>query len=324
MGLKQYLVRRAIGIFVTFITVATLIFFLFRQVASPVGLFVGGNLSEEQLAAIEASFGLDQPLYIQYLQYMYNIFTLEFGVSFFYQTPTHVIVLERLLNTFFLTIPALVLAYFIGVVGGVYIGWNRGKRRETAGLVLAILFRSTPRFWMGLVLLFIFGAVLSWFPLSGMLPSGENFDAHRELLFNRSFYHHLVLPILSLALYMAGLPLLLMRTSLFDAMNKDFVTIVRAKGATERTIMYRHVARNALLPVTTAFGVAVGFSFGGAVLVETVFSYPGIGRLMVDSVFRGDYPVAQFAFLTMALAIMIMNLIVDVAYGYLDPRVTYD
>lgn len=324
MGLKQYLIRRVIGIFITFITVATLIFFLFRQVASPVGLFVGGQLSEEQLAEIEASFGLDQPLYIQYIEYMINVFTFDFGVSFFYQVPTHQIVFERLLNTFFLTIPALLLAYLIGVLGGVYIGWNRGKNRETAGLIMAILFRSTPRFWLGLVLLFIFGATLGWFPLSGMLPSGAAFERHRELLFMSEFYHHLLLPILSLALYMAGLPLLLMRTSLFDVMNKEYISIARAKGATERTIMYRHVARNALLPVTTAFGVAVGFSFGGAVLVETVFSYPGIGRLMVDSVFRGDYPVAQFSFLMMALAIMIMNLIVDVAYGYLDPRVTYD
>jgi peptide/nickel transport system permease protein len=324
MGLKQYLVRRSIGIFATFITVATLIFFLFRQVSSPVGLYVGGQLSDEQLEAIRASFGLDQPLYIQYLEYMYNIFMFEFGVSFFYQVPTHEVVFERLLNTFFLTIPALLFAYFIGVVGGVYIGWNRGKSQEKIGLVTAIFFRSTPRFWLGLVLLFIFGATFTLFPLSGMLPSGTEFTRHRELLFMPSFYHHLVLPILSLGLYLAGLPLLLMRTSIFDVMNKDYVTIARAKGATERTIMYRHVARNALLPVTTAFGVAVGFSFGGAVLVETVFSYPGVGRLMVDSVFRGDYPVAQFAFLMMALAIMIMNLIVDIAYGYLDPRVTYD
>jgi peptide/nickel transport system permease protein len=124
--------------------------------------------------------------------------------------------------------------------------------------------------------------------------------------------------------YLMGLPLLLMRTSLFEVMNEDFIDIVRAKGANERRVMYRHAARNALLPVTTAFGVAIGYSFGGNLLVETVFSYPGIGRLMVNSVFRGDFPVAQFSFLMMAGVILLMNLFVDLLYGYLDPRVTYD
>jgi peptide/nickel transport system permease protein len=128
----------------------------------------------------------------------------------------------------------------------------------------------------------------------------------------------------SLTVYMAGLPLLLMRSSIFDVMNEDFVDVVRAKGASDRTVMYKHVMRNALLPVTTAFGVAVGFSFGGAVLVEQVFSYPGVGRLMVQSVFNGDWPVAQFSFLIMAAAILIMNFFVDIFYGVLDPRVTYD
>jgi peptide/nickel transport system permease protein len=272
---------------------------------------------------MEATFGFNQPLHIQYLNYMQNVLTFDFGLSFYYRTSTSDIVFRRLGNTLFLTIPALILAYIVGIIGGVFIGWNRGKLKERFGLIAAILFRSTPRFWLGLLLLFVFSVQLELFPIAGILPTGTTFQHHWELLFMPEFYRHIFLPTLSLSVYMAGLPLLLMRSSIFDVMNDDFVDVIRAKGASERSVMYKHVARNALLPVTTAFGVAVGFSFGGAVLVEQVFSYPGVGRLMVQSVFNGDWPVAQFSFLIMAGAILIMNLVVDLVYGVLDPRVTY-
>jgi peptide/nickel transport system permease protein len=216
------------------------------------------------------------------------------------------------------------IAYIGGIFGGVFLAWKRGQPVERFGLSLALLFRSTPRFWLGLILIFVFGASLGWLPMSGMLPPGSEFGSHLALLTNIEFYKHVLLPIISMTLYLMGLPLLLMRVSMLEVINEDFVDVIYAKGATSTTVMYKHVARNALLPVTTAFAVAIGFSFGGAILVETVFSYPGIGRLMVNSVFRSDFPVAQFAFLIMAAVVLIMNLIADIAYGYLDPRVSYD
>jgi peptide/nickel transport system permease protein len=324
MSLRRYAVRRTVGTVLTFFVIATILFFLFRQVGSPIGLHISDNMSPEQIEAVRASFGLDEPLYVQYYNYLVNIVTLEFGRSFYYSSPVGDIVVERLYNSLFLTIPSIVIGYLFGVVGGVYLGWNRGNSHERVGLTLALVFRSTPRFWLGLVLLFVFGSVFGLLPMSGMLPPGMEFGSHLELLTIPAFYSHIVLPITSMTLYLMGLPLLLMRTSLFEVMNEDFIDMVRAKGASENRIMYRHAARNALLPVTTAFGVAIGYSFGGNLLVETVFSYPGIGRLMVNSVFRGDFPVAQFSFLMMAGVILLMNLVVDLTYGYLDPRVTYD
>lgn len=324
MSLRRYAARRIVGTVLTFFVIATILFFLFRQVGSPIGLHISDNMSPEQIRAVRASFGLDEPLYVQFLNYLGNIVTLEFGHSFYYSSPVQDIVVERLYNSLFLTVPSILIGYFFGVLGGVYLGWNRGNYKERFGLTLALVFRSTPRFWLGLVLLFVFGSVFGLFPMSGMLPPGTEFDSYLQLVTMPAFYNHIVLPIVSMTLYLMGLPLLLMRTSLFEVINEDFIEIVRAKGATERRIMYRHAARNALLPVTTAFGVAIGYSFGGNLLVETVFSYPGIGRLMVNSVFRGDFPVAQFSFLMMAGVILLMNLVVDLLYGYLDPRVTYN
>lgn len=321
MSLRRYAIRRIISSVATFFVIATILFFIFRQVASPVGLHIGEGLSPEQVQEIEESFGINEPLYVQFFSYLKNIVTTDFGQSFYYGGAVDDIVFTRLINSLYLTVPSILIAYFLGVIGGVYIGWMRGEFQERIGLTSALLFRSTPRFWLGLLLLFFLGGSL--FPLTGMVPAGTTFDNRLELFLMPEFYRHLVLPILSMTFYLMGLPLLLMRTSLFEVMNQEFIDIVRAKGASEWSVMYKHGARNALLPVTTAFGVAIGFSFGGNVLVETVFSYPGVGRLMVDAVFNGDYPLAQYAFLIMAAVILTMNLLVDIAYAYLDPRVSH-
>nr|WP_265338714.1 ABC transporter permease [Halalkalirubrum salinum] len=217
--------------------------------------------------------------------------------------------------------PAILLAYVFGSIGGVVMAWRRGEPLERVGLLGAIIFRSTPRFWLGIILLFVFAGILGWFPSFGMLSQDIEFRGHLALLLEPDFYHHIILPIASMTFYLMGLPLLLMRTSMLEVINEDFVDVCIAKGLTQREVMFKHVARNALLPVVTAFAVGIAFSFGGNVLVETVFSYPGVGRLMVDSVFRSDYPVAQMSFLMMAAVVLTMNFLADLTYFYLDPRV---
>ncbi len=325
MSFGAFIIRRLVGIVASFLVIATILFFLFRQVGDPLTIYAtGGQMSEEQIAQIRASFGLDQPLHVQYYEYILNVLTLDFGRSFFYNVPTAEIVFERLLNTLFLTIPSIFLAYLVGIIGGVQLAHARNSFKGKSGLAIAIICRSTPRFWSGLILAWVFGVYFGLLPISGLLPTGTEFDGRLDLITMPEFYRHIILPILSLTIYMIGLPLLLMRASVLDVLNADFVRIARAKGASERAVRYKHVTRNAMLPVTTAFGIAVGFSFGGAVLVEVVFSYPGIGRLMINSVERGDYPVAQFSFLIMAALLLVMNFLVDLAYGVLDPTVRYD
>lgn len=324
MGLRRYVLTRIASTVLTFFVVATIVFFLFRQIGDPTSLFFTPDMGPEQIQRIRESFGLTEPLYIQYLKYLVNIVTLNFGNSFFYSQPVAPLVVNHLINSLFLTIPAILIAYVAGILGGVIMAWRRGEAIETGGLIGALVFRSSPRFWVGLLLLFVFSFSLGWLPFGGMTSSEVQYTGHLDLLTKPDFYLHIVMPIISMTLYLMGLPLLLMRTSMLEVINADFVDVCRAKGMTETTLMYRHVARNALLPVVTAFAVAIAFSFGGNVLVETVFSYPGIGRLMVNSAFRSDYPVAQFAFLLMAAAVLLMNLVADIIYGYLDPRVSYD
>ncbi|MFB6299176.1 MAG: ABC transporter permease [Halobacteriales archaeon] len=324
MSFRRFIGRRIVSTFLTFLVIATIIFFLFRQVGDPRAIFMSPSMTAEQMARIEEQFGLDEPLYVQYFKYIINIFTFEFGMSFYYRAEAGPLLIERLKNSLLLTIPAISLSYIIGTLGGVILAWKRGEPIERAGLITAILFRSSPRFYVGLLLLFFLSGTFAFFPYGGMLASGSTFDSHLELLTRVEFYRHAILPIISMSLYLTGLPLMLMRTSMLEVIGEDFVDICRAKGMSESDVMYKHVARNAILPVMTAFAVAIAFSFGGNVLVETVFSYPGVGRLMVNSVFRGDFPVAQFAFLLMAGMVLTMNLFADIMYGYLDPRVTYD
>lgn len=324
MAIKGYVAKRFVGMVISYLVIATMIFFMFRQIGNPIGLHISPDMSPEQVENMEEVFGLNAPLYVQYFNFLKGLFTFNWGISFYYMESTYSIVIERLFNSLLLTVPAILIGYVGGILGGTYLGWKRGKPSERIGLVAALVFRSTPRFWVGILLIFVFGATFGIFPMSGMLAAGSEFNSHLELLITPDFYWHAVLPIASMTFYLAGLPLMLMRTSMLEVINQDFVDLIRAKGASERYVMYRHVARNAMLPVSTAFAVAIGFSFGGNVLVETVFSYPGIGRLMVDSVFRGDYPVAQYSFLIMAAVVLVMNLIADIVYGYLDPRVSYD
>ena len=324
MSFRTYLLKRLTGTVLSYLLIATMIFFMFRQIGDPLGLHISPNMSPDQVEELREVFGLNAPWYIQYLTFLKGLFTFNWGISFYYMESTSQIVTQRLFNSLLLTLPAILIGYIGGILGGIYLGWKRGEPSERLGLLIALVFRSTPRFWVGILLITVFGAILNIFPMSGMLSPGSSFHGHLDLLTRIEFYRHAILPIVAMTLYLTGLPLLLMRTSMLEVINMDFVDLIRAKGATERSVMYRHVARNAMLPVTTAFAVAIGFSFGGNVLVETVFSYPGIGRLMVNSVFRGDYPVAQFAFLIMAAVVLVMNLVADIAYGYLDPRVSYE
>jgi peptide/nickel transport system permease protein len=324
MSFRRFVLRRAISTVLIYVVIATIVFFLFRQVGDPRALFMNPSMTPDQFAQIEEQFGLNDPLYVQYYKYLINLFTFEFGLSFYYREAAGPLLIERLQNSLLLTVPAIVLSYVFGTLGGVLLAWKRGESIERAGLVMALTFRSAPRFWVGLLLLFFLAGVYQLFPAGGMLDPGSTFESHYALLTNPDFFHHAILPVVSMSLYLMGLPMMLMRTSMLEVIGEDFVDICRAKGMRERDVMYKHVARNAILPVVTAFAVAIAFSFGGNVLVETVFSYPGVGRLMVNSVFRGDFPVAQFAFLLMAGMVLIMNFVADILYGYLDPRVTYD
>ena len=318
-----YLKRLAHMVFVLW-AIATLLFLMFRLLpGDPTLAYIDPSFTEDQRALIQHQFGLDLPLSQQYFIFMSNIAHGEFGLSFRQRLPVIDLVFSTLPNTLLLTLTALVAAYTYGALFGAILAWKRGSTFEASAIPLVLATRAAPEFWVGMVLLAVFAFGLGWFPSGGATSPGAIFPNAWARIFSADFAHHLVLPALTLAIYLQGLPVLLMRSNMLDVMNEEFVTMARMKGLPERTIMLRHAARNALLPLVTAFALGFGASVGGNVVIETVFSWPGLGRMLVDAVGSSDYPLAQGAFLLIAAVLVSMNFIADLLYGLLDPRVAH-
>jgi len=233
------------------------------------------------------------------------------------------ILLEVLPNSLILTLSSLVIAYIFGILAGAWLAWRRGSWVEGVAVPIVLATRAAPEFWIGMVLLALLSFNLGWFPSGGASSPGMFYASEWRRFASLDYLHHLALPMLTLALYVQGLPLLLMRSNMLEVMHEEFVTMARMKGFSEWRIVIWHAARNALLPVATAFALGVGISMGGNVVVETVFSWPGIGRMLVLAVSNLDYPLAQGAFLMIALVLALMNFIADLLYMALDPRVTH-
>jgi peptide/nickel transport system permease protein len=220
-----------------------------------------------------------------------------------------------------LMLTAFVISYTVGTYLGAQLGWLRGTTKERAGMLVVLLIRSTPVFWTGMIVLYLFSFQLDLFPLGGMRGFEASYTTNAEKFLSLDFLYHLVLPVFTLCTFYTGLPLLLMRNNLLEVLSEDYIDTARAKGLTDRRILLRHAARNAILPVVTAFAIAIGFAVGGQVLIETVYSWPGLGREMVKAALRSDYPLAQGAFVLLSIIVITMNFVADLTYSYLDPRV---
>lgn len=325
MSKLNFFIRRTIQLVVTLWAVATALFALFRLMpGDPTSYIISPQMSPEIRQQIIAQYGLNDPLWVQYLRYMESLVTLNLGRSFQSNQPVSDVLANYLPNTLVLMLSAFIIAYIAGITLGVLTGWYRGSDFEKGTVVFALVGRSIPSFWVGILVLWVFGASLNWIPMAGMTSIGTQPDGFLSMVTSVDFLRHLIAPMLVLAFYYMGYPLLIMRNSMLETLSEDFIDICRAKGLTERSIMFKHAARNAMLPVLTAAAIAVGFAIGGSVLIETVFGWPGLGREMIRAVLRRDYPVAQGTFLVLATAVVVMNFVADLLYGVLDPRVTYD
>lgn len=310
---------------ITLFVLSAIVFFLFRLLpADPTAAMVDVALDAEETARLIAEFGLDKPLLTQYGIYLKNIITKgDFGTSFFYKQSVVKILGDKILNTLILSLTAIAVAYVIGTVLGALMAWYRGSRGEVASVVLGLVLRAAPEFWLGMMFLMIFAYGLGWLPHSGMREIGYVGDTFFETYFRWDFVRHLILPATVAALHMLSTPMLLMRSSMLEIRKEDFIELAYAKGLPTRRIIFQHAARNALLPVVTTLATAIGRSVGGMVLIEHVFSWPGLGKEIVLAATRYDFPVAQAAFLMIAALIMVMNIVADVVYSYLDPRIVY-
>ena len=303
--------------------VVTLTFVLFRLMpGDPTLNFLSPNFSEETRAALLKSFGLDRSIWSQYLIYMGNLLRGELGMSFLQGKPVAVLLADALPNTVVLTVVSLCCAYAFGIVAGAFLAFRRGGVVEAVSIPAALATRAAPEFWLGMLLLAALSFQAGLFPTGGALSPGRDLGGFGDRLASADFWWHLALPALTLTLYLQGLPLLLMRATMLEVLNDEFIVMARMKGLSRWSIVMRHAARNALLPVVTAFALGLGASIGGNVVVETVFAWPGIGRVLVQAVQSADYPLAQGAFILIAGVLVVMNTLADLAYSALDPRVS--
>jgi len=284
--------------------VVTLAFAALRLSGDPAATMLPGDASVEELVALRHQLGLDRPLWLQYVQFLGGALTGDFGTSFRHQQPALPLVLERLPATLELAGAALALAVALALPLGILAAVHRGRLLDVLAMAFAVVGQATPYFWMGIMLILVVSVELGWLPTSG-----------------RGGLERLILPTVTLGTHFAASLARLTRTSMLEVLGQQFVTTARAKGLSERSVVLAHALKNAAVPVVTLIGLQFGTLLGGAVVTETIFAWPGVGRLAVQSVFVRDYPVVQAGVFVLALTFVAINLLVDLLYGVLDPRI---
>jgi peptide/nickel transport system permease protein len=288
----------------------------------PVQVLVGDYPAPpEYVTQVRARFGLDQPAWVQLGRYVAEIARGNLGYSFFYNEPVFTVLVGRLGATLLLMSTAFVIAGVAGVLLGVACGRRPGSITDHGLMVLGLVGYSLPVFWLGQLLLMGLSLKLGWFPTQGMQAIAFGLSPMQR---TADILHHLALPALTLATRYVALNLRLMRTSLLDVSAMDYLTTARAKGLAERVVIWKHAVRNALLPVVTVMGLNLGHLVAGAVLTETVFAWPGLGRLIFDSILHRDYPVMLGGLLVVSVCVVVGNLLADLAYAVIDPRIRYE
>ncbi|RWR25020.1 ABC transporter permease [Agrococcus lahaulensis] len=321
MGPWRFLISRG-GQYAIVLAVAISLNFVLPRLmpGSPLALLAGvepSELTPEEREELISEAGLDQPMIVQYFRYWGNVLTFNFGTSFRMNEAIGDLILERLPWTLLITMTALLLSSLIGIALGVLAAWRRGRASDVVSLNTMIALDSTPSFWLGMLFVALFSVTLGWLPSYGAVTPGAQlapWDAFVDIA------AHAALPILTLTILSIPGIFLTMRYSTLSVMGEDFIRTAQAKGLTNTQVLSRHVVRNAIVPVSTVIALRLGFAFGGSVVIETVFSYPGLGRLVFEAVSSRDYPVMQATFLVFTIAVLVANILADLLYPRLDPR----
>ncbi len=303
--MTAYVLRRLAQAVLTLCGVSVAVFVLLRIMpGDPAVAMLPDGAPPEVVAALRRALGVDQPLPVQYAIFLRDVARGDFGQSIQHQVPAAQVVAERLPMTLKLTAAAIVMSVLIAFPLGVLAASRRSSLWDLGAMVTALVGQSVPAFWLGIILILVFAVQLRWLPTSGS----------QEL-------SHLVLPAVTLSAWATALVARLVRSSMLEVLAQDYVRTARAKGLSNWAVLVRHALRTALLPVVTVLGLQIGALLSGAVVVETVFAWPGVGKLVVDAIFRRDYPVVQAVLLVSSAAFILINLLVDLSYGYLDPRI---
>ncbi len=307
-----YLLRRLLYSLLVLFGVTLLVFIALRLTGDPVQLLLReGNPSTADIEALRRALHLDRPLYAQYFSFVGGAVRGDFGQSLRYKTSAFAEVTSRMPATLTLAVAAYLFAVVVAVPTGILAAVKRGKAADFLSRLVSLVGISFPSFWLGLMLILLFGVRLRWLPVSG---PGEGFVGGLKAL---------AMPATSLGIAYAATLTRLLRSSMLEVLRADYIRTARAKGLRDRTVLLRHGLRNALIPVVTLAGLQIGSLLGGAVIIEVVFSWPGVGRLVVDAINNRDYPIVQAAVTILATALILINLAVDLLYTVLDPRIQY-
>jgi peptide/nickel transport system permease protein len=317
--MTTYIIRRLIWALVIIIMLTLVIFFAMRLLpGDPLMIYIAqsqiSNIGPEALAQLRAEHGLDKPILVQYFNWVSGVLQGDLGRSVFYNESVGKLIAKRLPITAHIGVLSFIVATILGTLSGLLAGLRRGKLADQVVTPLAYVGITVPIFWLGILLVYIFGLKLGWLPIGGYTSPFEDFwMSTRQLL----------MPVACGCVVGLASMSRQMRSSVLEVTRQDYIRTAWSKGLRERVIVFKHMLKNSLIPVVTLMGFAVGLIFGGSVFIETVFNIPGMGRLMVNSIFNQDYVVVQATTLIFGVIVLVVNLIVDISYGWLDPRIRY-
>jgi peptide/nickel transport system permease protein len=334
--MKWYIIKRLLQIIPVVLGVTLIAFALIHLApGDPVRTMLGQHATQQEIDQIRAKYGLDQPLFVQYFIWLGDVLHGDLGRSILTHEQVTTEIGSRFPNTIELAIAAMIFAILIGVVAGIISATKQYSVADYSVMGIALFGISMPVFWLGIMLMMIFGVFLGWLPIGGridlLLPFNRitGFMVVDSIITANgaaliSVLRHLILPAIALGTIPMAIIARTTRSSMLEILRQDFIRTERAKGLSERKVIYKHAIRNAMVPVVTVIGLNFGLLLSGAILTETVFSWPGVGRLVVDAVYARDYPLVIGCVLVFALVFVIVNLITDLLYTYIDPRIHYD
>lgn len=305
----SYVVQRVLQMFIAVLGISLIVFVITNMIGDPVNVLMPPETPYEQREIFREAMGFNRPLPVQYLDFLSHAVRGDFGNSFRTEHSALALVLERMPATLLLTLSGTVLATLIAIPMGILSAYKRHSIWDNFSTLFVVAGQAMPIFWLGLMLIIIFGVNLHWLPVSG----------YGDIGIDR--VKHMILPTVVLGFFLAPVTERLVRSGMLDALTQDYVRTARAKGLRERVVLFRHAFRNSMIPVVTVLGLQFGQLLGGAVITETVFAWPGVGLLAIDSIRNSDFPVTQAAVVTLAVIISLVNLGVDLVVGLIDPRI---
>ena len=304
--MKTFLFRRFLQAIAIVFGVTLVTFFLLHVTGDPVGMLLPADASPEDIERIVRLFGFDQPMYIQFTRFLGGVVQGDFGNSIRQDEPALGLVLERLPATLELTLAAMIISVLVAFPAGIISASRRGGPIDQGTMLFALFGQSVPNFWLGIMLILLFSVSLGWLP-----P------------FGRGGPENLILPAFTLSMYSMARTARLIRSGMIEVLSQDYIRTAHAKGLSKSAVLWRHALRNALIPIVTVLGLDLAHLLGGAIITETIFAWPGVGRLTISAIFARDYPIVQAAVFLVAVGYTGINLLVDVLYAYLNPRVRF-